>query len=186
MLIHPQGSTHTADVQEDPMLFPHSKSSLFALGPVVLCLGLTSAAPSAVALESTFGALSGYWAGDGMISVASGANERIRCKATYAVSASGESVAQTLRCASDSFKLEISSNVTSNGGALSGVWSEATRGATGSISGRVNGSEVNASVSGTGFSAVFSLSTKGKTQYVNFRPQGGTEIRSVTITLHKI
>jgi hypothetical protein len=49
-----------------------------------------------------------------------GATERIRCKAAYAVNATGKAVQQTLRCASDSYGVDISSNVISEGASLSG------------------------------------------------------------------
>jgi hypothetical protein len=72
--------------------------------------------------ESPFLGLSGHWSGAGTVTMANGATERIRCKAAYAVNATGKSVQQTLRCASDSYRFEISSNVISEGGSLSGSW----------------------------------------------------------------
>ncbi len=167
------------------MSFLRLKFNSFALLPLVFCAGLTSAAQNVAAAEGPFAGYAGYWAGDGTISVASGANERIRCKATYAVSANNSALNQTLRCASDSYKLDITSDVQSEGGTLSGSWSEATRNATGRISGRINGNEVNAMVAGVGFTAAFTLTTHGKTQSVTIRPEGGTDIRAVTITMHK-
>ena len=77
--------------------------------------------------EGPFFGLSGSWSGSGTITMSNGAAERIRCRATYAVNGAGRALQQTLRCASDSYRLEISSNVVSEGGALSGSWSEATR-----------------------------------------------------------
>jgi hypothetical protein len=62
------------------------------------------------------------------ISMTNGATERIRCKAAYAVNATGKGVQQTLRCASDSYRVDTSSNVISEGGSLSGSWAEVTRG----------------------------------------------------------
>jgi hypothetical protein len=79
--------------------------------------------------EGSFQGLSGHWSGAGTVTMTDGATERIRCKATYAVNATGKAVQQTLRCASDSYRFEISSNVISEGGSLSGSWAEATRGA---------------------------------------------------------
>lgn len=167
------------------MSFPSAKFSFSSLTQIALLAGLSCAASAASAAEGPFAPLAGYWSGEGTIAVASGANERIRCKATYAVDGSGNALQQTLRCASDSYKLEITSNVQSNGGNLSGSWTEATRGATGNISGRVSGSEVSASVVGPGFTAGLSLNTRGKVQSVTIRPQGATDIRDVNITLHK-
>jgi len=172
-------------IQEDLMSFPHLKSNVFAWVPMVIFAGLVSAAPNASAAEGPFAGYAGYWSGDGTISIANGTNERIRCKATYAVNDNGSALNQSLRCASDSYRLEISSDVAASGGVLSGSWTEATRSATGRISGRVDGNEVNAMVSGVGFTAAFSLTTRGKTQSVSIRPEGGTDIRSVTITMRK-
>jgi len=164
------------------MSFFSSKSTISILGPAVLLAGLASGASAA---GGVFADYAGYWSGEGTISVANGANEHIRCKATYAVDAGGDALNQTLRCASDSYKLEITSNVMSSGGSLSGSWNEATRNATGNISGRVNGSSIVGTIAGVGFSASLSLTTHGKTQSVTIRPEGGTDIRDVSITLRK-
>lgn len=114
-----------------------------------------------------------------------GAIERIRCKATYAVNASGKAVQQTLRCASDSYRFEISSNVISEGGSLSGSWAEATRGVSGNISGRASGAEIVANVAGAGFTARLDVRTQGERQSVTIRPQGGTDVTAVSIALRK-
>ena len=136
--------------------------------------------------ESPFLGWSGYWSGSGIITMTNGAAERIRCRATYAVNAGGRAVEQVLRCASDSYRLEISSNVMSQRGALSGSWSEATRGVSGSISGRASGSQVVAYVGGSGFTARLDVRTHGNRQSVTIRPQGGTDVAAVSIALHKV
>ena len=43
----------------------------------------------------------------------------------------------SLRCASDSYKFELASDITSEGGNISGSWNETTRGVVGSLSGKV-------------------------------------------------
>jgi hypothetical protein len=65
--------------------------------------------------EGPFLGLSGHWSGAGTVTMTDGTTERIRCKAAYAVNATGKAVQQTLRCASDSYRFEISSNVISEG-----------------------------------------------------------------------
>ncbi len=114
------------------------KSHAFRLKLAVFACGVMVLAPQLRAdpgPEGPFFGLSGYWSGSGTITMSNGAAERIRCRATYAVNGAGRALQQTLRCASDSYRLDISSNVVSEGGALSGSWSEATRGVSGSISG---------------------------------------------------
>jgi hypothetical protein len=163
----------------------NSKSTRSVLGPLVLLAGLTGAASTAGAAGGPFSDYAGYWSGEGTISVENGANERIRCKATYAVDSGGDALNQTLRCASDSYKLDISTNVVANGGSVSGTWSEATRSATGNIQGHVSGGQVSATIVGVGFTAGLSLSTRGRTQSVTIRPTGSTDIRNVSITMRK-
>jgi hypothetical protein len=87
-----------------------------------------------------------------------------RCKAAYAVNATGKAVQQTLRSASDSYRVDVSSNVISEGASLSGSWTEATRGVWGNISGRVSGAEIVANVAGAGFTARLDVRTQGDRQ----------------------
>jgi hypothetical protein len=117
--------------------------------------------------------------------MANGATERIRCKATYTVNATGKAVQQTLRCASDNYRVEISSNVISEGGSLSGSWAEATRGVSGNISGRASGAKIVANVAGAGFTAHLDVRTQGERQSVTIRPHGGTDVTAVSIALRK-
>ncbi len=135
--------------------------------------------------QALFADLSGPWSGAGTITMTNGATERIRCKASYVVDASGKAVQQSLRCASDSYKLEIRSNVISKDGSLSGSWTEATRGISGNVSGRASGAAFSANVAGAGFSARLDVRTQGDKQSVTLKPQGDTEVSAVSISLHK-
>ena len=168
------------------------KPSASCLKTAVLASGLLLISAQAQAepgSERPFLGLSGHWSGAGTVTMANGATERIRCKAVYAVNATGKAVQQTLRCASDSYsysyRFEISSNIISEGGSLSGSWAEATRGASGNISGRASGAEIVVNVAGAGFTAHLHLRTQGDRQSVTIRPQGGTDVTAVSIALHK-
>jgi hypothetical protein len=138
------------------------------------------------AFAGPFTPLEGNWTGGGTISMQSGTRERVRCRATYAVSPAGDSLTQTLRCASDSYKFNVDSTVSENGGAISGSWTETTRNATGSVSGQVSGSVIEVLVTGVGFTAGISLATRGTTQAVAIRPSGGTDVVGVSVTLHRV
>ena len=135
--------------------------------------------------EAPFAGLSGAWSGAGTVTMTSGATQRIRCKASYTVNASGKAVQQSLRCASDSYRLEIRTNVVSEGGALSGSWAEATRGMSGNVSGRASGAKILANVAGAGFTARLDVRTQGDKQSVTLKPQGDTEVSAVSISLRK-
>ncbi|HTV32904.1 MAG TPA: hypothetical protein VME69_07345 [Methylocella sp.] len=132
-----------------------------------------------------FSDLEGYWSGSGIIRLANGAAERIRCRVSYAVGPSGRAAQQSLRCASASYRLEVSSNIVSEGGSLSGSWMEATRGVSGTISGRASGSQVVANVWSSSFAARFDILTRDDRQSVTIIPQQGTDVAAVSISLHR-
>jgi hypothetical protein len=175
-------------LESEIMAYFTSKPSACCLKKAVIAsaiLLISAQAQAEPGSERPFLGLSGHWSGAGTVTMANGATERIRCKAAYAVNATGKAVQQTLRCASDSYKVEISSNVISEGGSLSGSWAEATRGAAGNISGRANGAEIVANVAGAGFTARLDVRTQGERQSVTIRPQGGTDVTAVSIALRK-
>src|SRR5437660_2899237 len=131
-----------------------------------------------------FAGMAGSWSGNGIISASSGASERIRCRARYAVLGAGKNLQQDLRCASDSYRFDVSSNVVHEGGAISGTWSETTRNVSGNVSGQARGGQIAARVDGIGFSATLGVATNGNSQSVMIRPSGG-EIVAVAIALHR-
>jgi hypothetical protein len=142
-----------------------------------------SLAPSlAIAQSAPFAGLAGVWSGTGSIALADGSRERIRCRATYAVGDNGNGLQQTLRCASDSYKFDLSSNVRNANGRIDGTWAEATRGVTGNLQGRARDGLFQVMVSAASFTADLTLTTRGNRQTVNIRSQG-TEFSGVTITL---
>jgi hypothetical protein len=154
------------------------------LTAAILTIELTATATPVLAQRAPvgpFAGLSGYWIGAGTITMSNGSRERPRCKAVYAVKDTGKALNQSLRCASDSYRLEISSNVISNGGSLSGTWGEALRHATGNITGRASDAEIQASVGGAGFSAEVQVHYRGDRQSVSIRPGGGAEVADISL-----
>ena len=143
---------------------------------------LVAASPGHAQRGGPFAGLSGSWSGSGTIELQSGGTERIRCRASYAVGGDGSSLQQTLRCASDSFRFDLSSNVIAQGNTLSGTWTETTRGAGGTISGRAGSGQFDVRVDSPGFAANLALTTRGDRQSISIRSQG-TELTGATITL---
>lgn len=129
-----------------------------------------------------FAGMSGVWSGRGTISLEGGAHEAIRCRATYAVRNDGNALQQTLRCASDSYKIELTSNVVSDGGRLTGTWSEATRNVSGDVEGTTSGGKFQVVVRAGTFAANLALTTRGNSQSVVIRSEGG-EFKGANITL---
>jgi hypothetical protein len=137
---------------------------------------------SSHAQQRPFSGLSGSWSGVGSLRSASGQRERIRCRANYQVDENGTRLQQSLRCASDSYRFDVISNIVADGGALSGSWSETSRNVSGSVSGRVNGGQIHARIDGAGFSANLIVNTRGDRQSVTIESPGH-EITEVSVAL---
>lgn len=139
---------------------------------------------TAQAAVGPFADFSGSWTGAGTVTLASGTNERIRCRATYVVNDSGRNLQQELRCASDSYKFELKSRVRYDDGAISGTWSETLRNAAGYLSGRGRSGQIHVKVDSPAFSADLLVQTRGDKQSVTIRSPG-SQISEVVIMLQR-
>jgi hypothetical protein len=146
------------------------------LATLCLPLGATQAA------VSPFAAMAGSWSGGGVINLSDGSQERLRCRASYDIGGAGDELHLSLRCASDSYNIDLASDVQYRGGEISGEWTEASRNASGTISGRASAGRIEAAASGPNFSAGLSLTTHGSRQTVSIRPQG-TNITGVSLEM---
>ena len=130
-----------------------------------------------------FAGFDGSWSGTGTVTLSNGTAERIRCKADYKVATSGMGLKQALHCASDSYKFDLTSDVTSQGDRISGNWSEKSRNIFGNLQGTAGGGEISVFVEASGFAATLNLRTNGSKQVVQIESKG--EIRGVSITMTK-
>src|ERR1700716_3365881 len=135
------------------------------------------------AQSGPFAGLDGAWSGTGTVALSNGTTEHIRCKADYKVNPSGLGLKQNLHCASDSYKFDLSSDVTSQGDRISGNWSEPSRNIFGNLQGTAGGGQIDVFVEASGFAANLTLRTNGSKQTVQISSKG--EIRGVTITMVK-
>ena len=135
------------------------------------------------AQSGPFAGLGGTWSGNGTVELSDGTTERIRCRADYKVNDTGLNLKQSLRCASDSYKFDLSSDVSSQGERISGNWSEASRNVFGNLQGTAGGGRIEVFVEAAGFAANLLVNTNGKKQTVQINSKG--EIRGVNITMVK-
>jgi hypothetical protein len=131
-----------------------------------------------------FESMAGTWTGTGTVTLGKGEKERIRCRVSYAVSQDANRVEQELRCASDSYKFELSADITYVGGFINGRWSERTQRTSGTISGRATTGLIEALAESSGFAAFFTMTTRGDQQTVKIESKS-SEVSDVTITLRK-
>jgi hypothetical protein len=129
-----------------------------------------------------FAAMAGTWTGGGTIDLTNDIHEKLRCRANYTYGQSNSSLALAIRCASDNYKFELTSNVVERGGQISGNWSESAYGVSGAISGRVNGGRISAVARGDSFTAALAVNTSGNRQSVTITPQA-TYIINVQIAM---
>jgi hypothetical protein len=153
---------------------------ILAAATLVAVLAFTSAS---YAQSGPFAGMAGVWSGGGTVTLDDGSTERIRCRATYAVSGNGTGLNQSLTCASDSYRFNLSSNVVANGQSLSGTWSESSRGINGSLEGRGSNGNFQVIASAPGFAANLSLTTRGNRQSVVIRAE--SQFRGASISLSR-
>jgi hypothetical protein len=157
------------------------------IGQAITAAGVGAALMLSVSVgdaqSGPFAGFNGSWSGNGTVALSDGASERIRCKATYNVNSTKLGLKQTLRCASDSYKFDLSTDVTSEGNRIHGNWSEASRNLFGNLQGTAGGGQIEVFVEASGFAASVTLRTTGSKQTVQINSKG--EIRAVNITMSK-
>jgi hypothetical protein len=129
-----------------------------------------------------FAALHGSWTGTGSIKKSNGGSERIRCRSAFEPAGSAN-LSLRIRCASDSYNIDLTASVASQGGSFSGSWQEATRSVGGNISGQSSGggSHVQAVASGPGVTSNITVTTRGNHQSVSIITPGA-EVPEVTVS----
>jgi hypothetical protein len=133
------------------------------------------------AQSGPFAGMAGNWAGGGTVTLDDGSKERIRCRASYAVA--GPSMNMTLTCASDAYKFNLQASVVDQGGAVSGTWSESSRGVTGNLQCRGGGGNFDVLASAATFNANISLRTAGSKQSIGMRAD--SQFRAASISLSR-
>jgi hypothetical protein len=163
-------------------MFPRSANPL-ARTVSSAALAFALLLPLTESQANEFNGMAGAWTGTGQIAVNNN-KEKLRCRANYNVSNAGATVDLQIRCASDSYKFDLTGGVNAINGNVSGTWSESAHGAAGEIAGTVKGGVISARATGPYFSAHLSLRTTGNTQSVSLNSPG-SQISSVTMQLSK-
>ena len=144
---------------------------------------LMLSASASYAQSRPFAGFDGAWSGNGTVSLSDGSSERLRCRAEYKIDSTGLGLKQTLKCASDSYKFNLSSDVTSQGDRISGQWTETGRNISGSLQGTAGSGKIDVLVEAPGFTANLMVRTNGNKQTFQMSSKG--DIRGVSITMVK-
>jgi hypothetical protein len=141
----------------------------------------TVANSQTMAQSGPFAPLAGSWSGSGTVTLDDGSTERIRCRAKYAPI--GPTLEMSLTCASDAYKFNLSGHVVSEGGAITGSWSESSRNVAGTLQGRGAGGNFEVVASAAGFNANITLRTSGAKQSIVMRAD--SQFRGASIALSR-
>src|SRR5205809_1125841 len=109
----------------------------FAVSAIVLA-ALVALAPAAAATEPVgpFAKLAGRWTGEGRLGIRGEKTEQVKCRVTYFVGG-GDTLRQTIRCASAAGNIEVQTQVAHADGRLTGAWKELVRDMQGQLTGTV-------------------------------------------------
>jgi hypothetical protein len=144
------------------------------------------ATQDAASSEGPFGQLAGSWSGSGTIDLSNGRHEPIKCRASYDVLEEQNKLQLNIHCASDSYNFDLRGSATYAGGAITGSWSESTRNAAGTMSGKVEGVGFQVVAKGPTFTANLNLVTRGDKQSVTIKSQDAqADVQGATITLQR-
>ena len=133
-----------------------------------------------------FGQLAGRWSGSGTIDLSNGRREPIKCRASYDVLEEQNKLQLNIHCASESYNFDLRSSATYAAGAITGNWSESTRNAAGTLSGKVEGVGFQVVAKGPAFTADLNLVTRGDKQSVTIKSQDAqAAVQGATITLQR-
>ena len=127
------------------------------------------AAPAS-AIEGTFAALDGAWAGSGSVRLENGKTERLRCRGYYNAK-QGSTLSMAINCGNASFKIHMRANLRSSGNAISGTWEEREFNQTGNVSGQRAGNGFRLKFSGA-ISGSMNVTTSGSRQSVSISTGG--------------
>jgi hypothetical protein len=128
--------------------------------------------------------MSGYWSGNGSVTLSNGKIERVKCAVTYKISDGGSQIRQSMRCASADYSINALAELRLDGSHVSGSWEEKTYSATGQVKGRFTGSALELSIQGANFTASMNVSLSDCKQSISISPQG-LEVSRVSIGLGK-
>ena len=149
----------------------------------LFALAASVAIASPAAAQTPFSGLAGSWSGGGQIKLNDGTAERLSCRASYNPKENGASMGMSIRCASQSYKIELRSSLQYAGGQVTGTWEERSHNVGGPVSGRASNGSVNVSFGGD-IAGSMSVSFTASTQRVSIST-GGAGFASVSLNLSR-
>lgn len=154
-----------------------------AIGLALLAFGTLGTGPSEArfaAAAPLFTRVAGTWAGAGSLEIAGSPPERIRCEVVY-TSAKVSQLHLGLRCATDSFTLQVASDLVREGNAVTGSWVEQRFGFSGEVSGVAGSDNLRVTFGALGSSAQLAMTLRGSRQSISVVAQGQLPGRAMLV-----
>ena len=129
-------------------------------GRIALAAAAALMAQAALA-AGPLSAYGGSWRGGGQLN-ANGRSEPLSCRSDNTPAEGGTAISLSLTCASDTFRVEIHSDLTADGRNVQGSWTEATQNVSGNVSGVIFRRQIEASVTGSGVDANVIIRVAGR------------------------
>ena len=130
--------------------------------------------------------LMGRWAGNAVITTASGSAANFKCVVTYLPSKEAAGVQQNLRCEHElSFKLHAATEIHVEGDKVVGRWQDKINDAEGTVSGKVTPTGFEVELAGSYFQATMAVTGAGCDQSVRVLPQKSEMFKELAATLKK-
>lgn len=136
------------------------------------------------AQDGPFAPLIGWWIGDGRLGFKDGKFETVKCRVTYVAGESADDLAQNIRCASPSGKVEIKSAVTHKDGKVAGSWTELVYNLSGQLSGEITNRGYRVQVAGDNLNATMDIIVKDTRQIIEIHFNSET-LFGMTLVLTK-
>ena len=166
---------------------PYPASVMFRVAALALAIFVFSGGDSNAQSRAPQGSASSAGPfGPGTIDLSNGRHEPIKCRASYDVLEEQNKLQLNIHCASDSYNFDLRGSATYTAGAITGTWSESTRNAAGTMSGKVEGAGFQVVAKGPTFTANLNLVTRGDKQSVTIKSQDAkADVQGATITLQR-
>ncbi len=123
----------------------------------------------------------GSWSGNGRVLLDQGKSEQIACRAYYNAKTAGADLALAIRCASNSYKIEMRATLSQQDGQVTGQWEERTFNAAGAVSGRATETSLDLAIRGA-VSGTMSVTSSDAGQKIEIKTVG-SGLSGVTINL---
>jgi hypothetical protein len=159
------------------------KLNLSAKLALALALALPVSAAALAESATPFSLLAGSWHGGGSVKYSDGSNEHLSCRGNYNSKSGGSELTLLIRCTSPSNKIDMKSEVSYEGGRVTGHWSEKTFGLEGEFNGNASPNKFSVQISGQ-LQGAMTVSVNGASHQVSISTSG-PGFKSVSIAFSK-